>query len=122
MKGIVQTIVLLVWISVPITVLAHAHLESSEPAAGAQLAESPQQVTLDFSEGIEAGFSSFSLHADGEDGPEIALDDPRTEDGSRRVILGLPETLEAGSHVVIWEVLAEDGHTTSGKLRFHVSD
>ncbi len=41
--------------------LAHAHLQQQIPAAGAQLAASPQTLTLSFSEGIEPAFSGVSV-------------------------------------------------------------
>lgn len=39
------------------SVWAHAHLMHQYPAANAQLTAAPQAITLNFSEGVETGFS-----------------------------------------------------------------
>src|SRR5699024_9255306 len=40
---------------------AHAHLESATPGDGVQLTQTPAQLTLTFSEGINLAFSSVEL-------------------------------------------------------------
>lgn len=39
------------------SVWAHAHLTHQYPAANAQVTAAPQAITLNFSEGVETGFS-----------------------------------------------------------------
>src|SRR5437870_1603148 len=43
------------------SVFAHAYLESSTPAAGASLAQAPQQLRLTFTEPVDASFSNVQL-------------------------------------------------------------
>ena len=43
------------------SVWAHAHLTHQYPAANAQVTAAPQAITLNFSEGVETGFSGAKI-------------------------------------------------------------
>lgn len=120
-------LVLLACLLLPGTLLAHAHLESADPADGAELAEVPAQFELRYSEGIEARFSAFDLYSvpssettDVDGQPRVALADPEVDAAERTVTLRPETRLEPGTYILVWEVLAHDGHTTSGEIRFSV--
>lgn len=98
---------------------AHAHLQSSAPAAKAQVTTSPDALTLNFSEDIEAAFSGVTL-LDSASKP-VAIDKARVESGQKnRLIVGLSQPLKAGNYQVNWHVLSVDGHKTAGSYRFSV--
>ncbi|MGK3142059.1 copper homeostasis periplasmic binding protein CopC [Pantoea sp. C2G6] len=98
---------------------AHAHLQSSSPAAQAQVAAATDALTLNFSEDIEAAFSGVTL-LDAAKKP-IATAKARVEASQKnRLIVGLSQPLKAGSYQVNWHVLSVDGHKTSGSYRFSV--
>ena len=98
---------------------AHAHLQSSAPAAKAQVTTSPDVLTLNFSEDIEAAFSGVTL-LDSAQKP-VETTKARVEaDQKNRLIVGLPQPLKAGSYQVNWHVLSVDGHKTAGSYRFSV--
>ena len=98
---------------------AHAHLQSSAPAAKAQVTTSPDALTLNFSEDIEAAFSGVTL-LDSASKP-VAIDKARVESRQKkRLIIGLSQPLKAGSYQVNWHVLSVDGHKTAGSYRFSV--
>jgi len=100
-------------------VAAHAHLQSSAPAAKAQVTTSPDVLTLNFSEDIEAAFSGVTL-LDSAQKP-VETTKARVEaDQKNRLIVGLSQPLKAGSYQVNWHVLSVDGHKTAGSYRFSV--
>ncbi|MCQ3892836.1 CopC domain-containing protein YobA [Klebsiella quasipneumoniae] len=99
--------------------LAHAHLQQQIPAAGAQLAASPQTLTLSFSEGIEPAFSGVSVT-----GPQqhaVATGKlTRNADNPTQVTVPVAETLRPGEYTVAWHVVSVDGHKTKGQYTFSV--
>lgn len=99
--------------------LAHAHLQQQIPAAGAQLAASPQTLTLSFSEGIEPAFSGVSVT-----GPQqhaVATGKlTRSADNPTQVTVPVAETLRPGEYTVAWHVVSVDGHKTKGQYTFSV--
>ena len=98
---------------------AHAHLQSSAPAAKAQVTTSPDVLTLNFSEDIEAAFSGVTLLDSAQKSVETTK--ARVEaDQKNRLIVGLSQPLKAGSYQVNWHVLSVDGHKTAGSYRFSV--
>ncbi|HDG7848615.1 TPA: CopC domain-containing protein YobA [Klebsiella quasipneumoniae] len=99
--------------------LAHAHLQQQIPAAGAQLAASPQTLTLSFSAGIEPAFSGVSVT-----GPQqhaVATGKlTRSADNPTQVTVPVAETLRPGEYTVAWHVVSVDGHKTKGQYTFSV--
>ncbi|HBR1933087.1 CopC domain-containing protein YobA [Klebsiella quasipneumoniae] len=99
--------------------LAHAHLQQQIPAAGAQLAASPQTLTLSFSEGIEPAFSGVTVT-----GPQqhaVATGKlTRSADNPAQVTVPVVETLPPGEYTVAWHVVSVDGHKTKGQYTFSV--
>ena len=99
--------------------LAHAQLLGTEPAAGAELAESPDQVRLRFSEPVEAEFSPLEVYDSG--GDRVDEDDARVDpDDAKVVLVGLGEELPEGSYTVDWRVTSIDGHVVEGTYEFAV--
>lgn len=98
---------------------AHAHLQSSLPAAKAQVTTSPDALTLNFSEDIEAAFSGVTL-LDSAQKPVVTAKARVESDQKKRLIVGLPQPLKTDSYQVNWHVLSVDGHKTAGSYRFSV--
>lgn len=99
--------------------LAHAHLKSSEPADKAEIAASPQALTLSFTEDVEPAFSGVTLLDAGKKpvaGGKALLDAKQ----HNRLIVPLKAPLPAGDYQVNWHVLSVDGHKTQGSYRFSV--
>lgn len=95
--------------------LAHAHLKKAVPADGAVVGTSPGSVVLSFSE--PATLTACWL---------------QKGDGAKQKITGLATTpaqqisvpvpkLEAGSYVLSWRVVGDDGHVLPGQIHFTVS-
>lgn len=100
-------------------VWAHAHLKHQYPAADAEVAAAPQALTLNFSEGVEAGFSGVTLT-----GPAQAAIETgkvkRNEKDQTQLIVPLNQPLKPGQYTVDWHVVSVDGHKTQGQYHFSV--
>ena len=104
-------------LSLALPTLGHAELVKSDPAAGATLDTPPTKITLTFSEGLDAGKSSFKIVGpDGNAGTGKA-----SKDGSK-VMTATGLTLGAGAFTVEWTSVAEDGHVERGKFAFTVNE
>jgi copper resistance protein C len=94
---------------------AHALLDHAEPRVGNTVAAPPHQVTLWFTQKLEAAFSTVTVtNAAGE----------RVDTGKARVS-GNQMSISlrpggAGTYHVTWRVLSVDAHTTDGNFTFQV--
>jgi methionine-rich copper-binding protein CopC len=96
-------------------VLAHAKLQSTVPAADAQLQVAPKSLTLSFNEKVR--LAVLTLTADGRDVP-VTVD--RNAPAAAQVSVALP-ALAVGKYVVQWSVLSvDDGHVSKGTFTFVV--
>ena len=100
------------------SVLAHAHLKQQIPAADS-VVTAPQALTLNFSEGIEPGFSGVVV-TDAQ--KQIVKTGTATRDEKNKAQLTVPleKTLASGTYQVDWHVVSVDGHKTQGSYRFSV--
>jgi methionine-rich copper-binding protein CopC len=97
---------------------AHADLRQATPAAGSNVSAASAEVVLNFSEPLEASFSSIIVRdAVGKrvDKTDAHLDskDPTT------IRVSLPP-LDPGSYIVVWRTLTTDTHRTDGAFIFRV--
>jgi methionine-rich copper-binding protein CopC len=106
-------------LAVPGAAFAHAHLKHQYPAADAAVTASPQAITLNFSEGVEANFSGLTLT-----GPQQAVvktgTAKRNEKDDKQLIVPVEEAMKPGDYQVDWHVVSVDGHKTKGKYHFSV--
>lgn len=100
------------------SVLAHAHLKQQSPAADSQVA-APQVLTLNFSEGIEPGFSGVVVT---DAHKQVIKTGAATRDEQNKAQLTVPleQTLAPGAYRVDWHVVSVDGHKTTGSYHFSV--
>lgn len=101
------------------TVWAHAHLTHQYPAADAEVVAAPQALTLNFSEGIEPGFSGATITGPKHEGIKTHPA-KRNEQDKKQLIVPLDETLKPGQYTVNWHVVSVDGHKTKGQYTFSV--
>lgn len=99
--------------------LAHAHLAEAAPAAKSHISDSPKEITLTFTEGIEAGFSGAAIT---EAAGKPVETGKATVNSNDPKILHVPvnSALKAGDYRVNWHVLSVDGHKTKGSYNFTV--
>jgi len=100
------------------SVLAHAHLTQQVPAADS-VVTAPQALTLNFSEGIEPGFSGVVV-TDAQ--KQVIKTGTATRDEKNKAQLTVPleQTLASGTYQVDWHVVSVDGHKTNGSYHFSV--
>jgi len=97
---------------------AHAQLEASNPADGAQLDAVPDTVRLEFNEPVSAdlgGLRVFEAGGDRVDQGEARVDGSVVE-------IDLRDGLGDGAYVATYRVVSGDGHPVQGGLVFSVGD
>ncbi|AWY38705.1 hypothetical protein DKY63_01800 [Pseudomonas putida] len=99
------------------SVWAHAHLKSQTPAADSTVSP-PAELSLIFSEGVEADFSKVTIS---KDGTEILVKSLATQGGDKKTLIVTPAVpLTAGSYKVEWHVVSVDTHKSEGAYAFKV--
>jgi copper transport protein len=103
-------------LAAPAAALAHTTLERASPAFRERVATAPQAVQLDFTEAVDPVALSVRVYtARG----RVMSRPSRILDGGRVVETPL-RPLARGAYTVRWQVLASDGHVTSGVYTFGV--
>jgi methionine-rich copper-binding protein CopC len=111
-------IVLLVLVLASLTsgkAIAHAFLDHAEPRVGNKVASPPREVTLWFTQKLEAAFSSITVT--GPSGQRVDAGKARVSGNQASVSL---KSGGAGTYHVNWHVLSVDTHTTDGSFTFQV--
>ena len=96
--------------------LAHAVLHHASPEASSSVSESPHEVTLTFTDTLEAAFSS----ADVTDSSGARVDEGKSQVNGNMIRIGL-KTLSPGSYRVHWRAVSVDTHRSEGSFTFSVS-
>ncbi len=97
--------------------LAHSVLIGTQPGNDVVVQESPDEVMLEFNEGVDATLGSLRVF-DGQgqqvDGGEV------TQPAATEVAVGIDSELEPGTYTVAWRVVSADSDPISGAFVFHV--
>jgi copper resistance protein C len=94
---------------------AHAFLDHASPLVGSTVPTAPHEVSLSFTQNLEASFSSVEV-TDGS-GARVDLGKPQISGSTMRVGL---KSLSPGTYHVHWHALSVDTHKTEGNFTFHV--
>jgi methionine-rich copper-binding protein CopC len=94
---------------------AHAFLERAEPRVGNKVAAPPREVTLWFTEKLEAAFSTITVTNAA--GQRVDTGKARVSGNQMSVSVRPGGT---GAYRVNWHVLSVDTHTTDGDFTFQV--
>lgn len=109
--GLIPLLLLLV--TGPVT--AHAVLDRAEPRVGNKVATAPREVTLWFTQKLEAAFSTITVtNAAGQ-----RVDTGKTRVSGSQMSVSL-QPKGTGTYHVTWRVLSADSHTTDGSFSFQV--
>jgi methionine-rich copper-binding protein CopC len=105
-------------ILLPAVAFAHAHLDHASPAIGSTVPQAPKEVSLWFTEALEAKFSTIEVR----DAQGAAVQaGPAALAGDNTAQLRVPlKPLKPGTYKVIWRVLSVDTHRTQGNFTFRV--
>jgi methionine-rich copper-binding protein CopC len=94
---------------------AHASLDHAEPRVGNTVATAPSEVTLWFTQKLEAAFSTITVtNAAGQ-----RVDSGKTHVSGNQMSVSLRRG-GTGTYHVTWRVLSVDTHTTDGNFTFQV--
>ena len=94
---------------------AHAFLDHASPLVGSTVASAPREVSLTFTQNLEAAFSSVQVT--GPNGARVDAGKPQISGNTMRVGL---KAAGPGTYRVRWHVLSVDTHTTQGSFTFHI--
>ena len=116
---VVAVIVVLLALAPARTVLAHASLVASSPAANSVLDSAPKEIVLDFDEAVEG--SAATVHLYRGNGQQVPLDDPQSASDNSVVTVDVPD-LADDLYAVVWRVPSADGHVVEGAFSFQIGD
>jgi methionine-rich copper-binding protein CopC len=111
------TCLMLVALTLPAAVAAHAQLESTAPAAGATVDVPPEVVSATFDDDLVSAKSSIEVR--GPDGSTVATGGVDAEDA--KTLSVAVTILAAGTYDVRWAAATEDGHLERGRFAFTVA-
>jgi methionine-rich copper-binding protein CopC len=97
---------------------AHAFPDHSDPKVGATVSPSPSMVRIWFDSDIEPVFSSIMVHT--MSGMMVDKGDSRVDPKDSTLLEVSMPPLPPGQYIVIWSVIARDGHHTEGHYTFTV--
>jgi methionine-rich copper-binding protein CopC len=98
---------------------AHAFLERASPPVGSEIAVSPPEVSITFTEGVEPLFSTIEVH--GPNGAAVSAGTPHVAPDNNRVLSVQLPKLTPGTYTVSWHVTSVDTHKTEGNFQFTVT-
>jgi copper transport protein len=98
----------------PVPAAAHALLLYSDPAPDALLQQPPEVITLTFTEPVDPAGHGIDVFSPS--GRQVAV--PARPVG--RALTASMTSVETGTYVVTWQVLAADTHPSRGAFRFAV--
>jgi methionine-rich copper-binding protein CopC len=96
---------------------AHAFLDHAEPRVGNTVATAPREVTLWFTQKLEAAFSAITVT----DAAGKRVDVGKTRVSGNQMSISL-RSAGTGTYRVNWRVLSVDTHTTEGSFTFQVGE
>jgi methionine-rich copper-binding protein CopC len=104
--------------SLPRASWGHAFPDHSDPKVGSTISGSPARVRIWFDSDLEPAFSTLMVH--NADGKMIDKRDNHVDPADPKLLeVSLPQ-LPPGTYLVIWNVVARDGHRTNGQFSFTI--
>jgi methionine-rich copper-binding protein CopC len=95
---------------------AHAYPQHQAPAAGATVSSSPNEVSIEFDDGLEPAFSSIAV-TDKQGKPVTSAKSVVDPADKKHMSVAL-NALTPGVYSVAWVAVADDGHRTQGHYSF----
>lgn len=94
---------------------AHAFLDHASPLVGSTVPTAPHEVTLTFTQNLEAAFSTVEVTD--ASGAQVSQGNAAVSGNTMRVGL---KASGPGTYRVRWHALSVDTHSTEGSFTFHV--
>ena len=105
-------------LAAPAAASAHATLTRTSPSASATLTQPPAQVSLTYSEPIEARFAIVSVTDAA--GKQVTAGPPHGAPGDPTTLVARLRPISSGWYLVYWRVVSADGHPVRGAFTFAV--
>lgn len=96
----------------------HAFPDHSDPKVGSTANSPLVSIRIWFDSDLEPAFSTIMVH--NTDGKMIDKRDGRVNPSDPKLLEVSVPPLAAGTYLVIWNVVARDGHRTNGQYTFTV--
>lgn len=118
MNKLFRTVATIAFAATAASAQAHGKLITSEPANGASLDRAPTEVRLQFSEPVEAAFTTVKLV--GPAAKEVSTGASIVDKtDAKTVVLPVP-AVTAGDYRAEWTMVGPDGHKVKGTVAFSV--
>jgi len=98
--------------------LAHAYPDHADPKVGATISAAPSIVRIWFDSDLEPLFSS--IHVQDQSGKNVDKGDSRVNASDPTLLEASVPLLTPGTYRVLWDVVARDGHRTTGNFSFTI--
>ncbi len=99
--------------------LAHAALETSNPANGAVMAQAPETISTTYTEPLEQSYSRMNLYDS--QGTEVQGTSFTFGEDGYTMVIDVPAGLTNGTYPVLWRTLSTaDGHTAQNYFAFTI--
>jgi methionine-rich copper-binding protein CopC len=105
-------------VSVSGAAFAHAQLTKATPAVGGAVEAAPMEVSLNFSEKLEASFSTVIVRD--AMGKRVNKGDSQVDKADRTIMHAPVDQLAPGIYIVEWRALTADTHKTEGAFIFRI--
>src|SRR5208282_2731175 len=115
-KITIQSLVVILFLSLESHAWAHAFLDHAEPKVGSTVANSPTEVKIWFTQELEPAFST--LEVQDAQGKEVDKKDAHLDDKDKSLFLVSLPQLPAGTYTVIWHAVSVDADKTQGHFKF----
>ncbi|QLK86731.1 copper resistance protein CopC [Staphylococcus sp. 17KM0847] len=100
-------------------VSAHASLERQQPAHNEVVTETPDILTLEFSEPINTKYTKIQLYNDR--GEQVEVLHPIETGYSDKVTFNTKKS-KKGTYIAVWDAISLDGHEIEGQYYFSVGE
>jgi methionine-rich copper-binding protein CopC len=97
---------------------AHAYPQQRTPEQDTTVSGAPQQVSIEFNNGIEPAFSSITV-TDAQ-GKQVTRGKPAFAAGDKKLMKIELAAPGPGVYTVTWVAVADDGHRTQGHYMFTI--
>lgn len=102
----------------PQAAFGHAFPDHADPKVGATLTASPARVCIWFDSALEPAFSTITVRD--ASGKRVDAGHPAVNGSDGKLLEVTVPRLAAGTYLVLWSVVARDGHKTNGDYSFSV--
>ncbi len=109
---------LVLMLALPGVSRGHAFPDHSDPRVGSTVSGSPSVVRIWFDGDLEPVFSRIMVHT--MDGRMVDKGDGHVDSKDSRLLMVSVPPLPPGTYLVMWNVVARDGHRTMGQFTFTV--